>query len=147
MNGYPTNSADALSALNARNHLASSNADHFIPPGSAEYPPMRQPPQPIHPQQNWMQQNHYPHPHPAQHSQYPPQWPNQMPPQGFHNGMPPLPFIPQQVLHDAFALSQPVERSDEPILLKALVESRSKGETYKDALNHLHGVSGLVCAR
>ncbi|KAJ7275189.1 hypothetical protein B0H12DRAFT_1318996 [Mycena haematopus] len=101
------------------------------------------PPPPMH-HQNWMQQQAYPPP--RQHPHYPP-WPpnqmppNQMPPHGFHNGMAALPFIPQ-VLHDVFALSHPVERVDEPVLLRALVESRSKGETYKDALNRLHGISG-----
>ncbi|KAJ7786155.1 hypothetical protein B0H16DRAFT_19971 [Mycena metata] len=139
-----------MAALNGLNGFASSSAnpDRFPPPNSAGFPGMRQPPpQPMHPlaQQNWMQQQqHYSHPSQVQqHAQYPPAWQNQMPPQGFHNGMAGLPhFIPQQVLHDAFALSHPVEPVDEPVLLKALVESRSRGETYKDALNRLHGMSG-----
>ncbi|KAJ7706332.1 hypothetical protein B0H17DRAFT_1036773 [Mycena rosella] len=140
---YPTNSADALNALNG--YASSSNlysSEHYPPPNSAGYPsaPMRQPSQQMHPPpQNW---NHFSHPAHAQPSQYTHGWPNQMPPQGFHNGMAGLPFFPQQVLHDAFALSHPVEPADEPILLRALVESRSKGETYKDALNRLHGTRG-----
>ncbi|KAF7339773.1 hypothetical protein MVEN_01893600 [Mycena venus] len=151
MNGYPTNSIEALNALNngfaSSSSSTSNGAEHFPPPNSAGFP-MRQPsqssqPPPMHPmaaQQNWMQQNHYPHPPAVQHSQYPAPWPSQMPPQGFHNGMP-LPFIPQQVIHDAFALSHPVEPADEPVLVKALVESRSRGETYKEALNRLHGIA------
>ncbi|KAJ7042391.1 hypothetical protein C8F04DRAFT_1075749 [Mycena alexandri] len=145
---FPTNSAEAMAALNGLNGFASSSAnpDHFPPQHSAGFPGMRPPPpQPMHPlaQQNWMQQQqHYSHPAQVQ-QQYPPAWQNQMPPQGFHNGMAGLPhFIPQQVLHDAFALSHPVEPADEPVLLKALVDSRSRGETYKDALNRLHGMSG-----
>ncbi|KAF8213198.1 hypothetical protein K438DRAFT_1915371, partial [Mycena galopus ATCC 62051] len=103
-------------------------------------------------QQNWIQQQqaHYSHPPPPQmqHSQYPAAWPpNQMPPQGYHNGMAALPFFSPQVLHEALALSHPVERADEPVLLTALVESRSKGETYKEALNRLHGVSFVVHCR
>ncbi|KAJ6604499.1 hypothetical protein DFH09DRAFT_1122910 [Mycena vulgaris] len=140
---YPTNSADALNALNG---YASSSSNvypteqHYPQTNSAPYPSasMRHPPQPMHPQ-NW---NPFPHPAHAQHSQYTQPWPNQMPPQGFHNGMASLPFFNQQVLHDAYALSQPVESADEPILLRALVDSRSKRETYKDALNRLHGISG-----
>ncbi|KAJ7487441.1 hypothetical protein B0H11DRAFT_1860458 [Mycena galericulata] len=146
---YPTNSIEALNALNG--HASSSSngypPEHFPPPNSAGFPPagIRPPSQPMHPlasHQNWIQQNHYPHPAQTQQSQYGSPWSNQMPPQGFHNGMAALPFFPQQVIHDAFALSHPVEPVDEPILLKALVDSRSKGETYKDALNRLHGTSG-----
>ncbi|KAJ7092572.1 hypothetical protein C8R44DRAFT_816036 [Mycena epipterygia] len=138
---FPTSQAEALHALNG---YASSSSNHAY---NAEYPHPNSAPgyssvrQPMHPPpQNWQQ--NYPHPAHA-HSQYTPAWSNQMPPQGFHGGMAGLPpFFPQQVLHDAFALSHPVEPADEPILLRALVESRSKGETYKDALNRLHGTSG-----
>ena len=57
-------------------------------------------------------------------------------------GMNPMnfPFIPQQVIHDALAMSAPVEAADEPTLVQAILSSRNKGETYKDALNGLHGV-------
>jgi len=57
-------------------------------------------------------------------------------------GMNPMnfPFIPQQVIHDALAMSAPVEAADEPTLVQAILSSRNKGETYKDALNSLHGV-------
>lgn len=54
-----------------------------------------------------------------------------------------VPFISQQVLQDAFAMSAPVEATDEKILLQALLDSRSRRESYKDALNGLHGVSTL----
>ncbi|KAJ7492766.1 hypothetical protein FB451DRAFT_549068 [Mycena latifolia] len=142
---YPTNSTDALNALNGYASSSSSNVyppEHYPPPNSGGYPSahMRQPTQPMHPAQNW---NHYPPPAHAQH-QYPHAWPNQLPPQGFPNGMASLPpFFPQQVLLDAFALSHPVEAViDDPILIRALADSRAKGETYKDALNRLHGTSG-----
>ena len=52
-----------------------------------------------------------------------------------------LPFLPHQVLQDAFALSAPVEAADESSLVKTLLSSKRKGETYKEALNSLHGVS------
>ncbi|KAF5384980.1 hypothetical protein D9615_001395 [Tricholomella constricta] len=72
---------------------------------------------------------------------------NQMHPQQFPNGIPAMggfniPFIQQQMIQDAFALSAPVEQADEKILLQALVESRSRRATYKDALNALHGKNG-----
>ncbi|KAF8634397.1 hypothetical protein AX15_000852 [Amanita polypyramis BW_CC] len=53
-----------------------------------------------------------------------------------------LPFIPQQVIHDALTMSAPVEAADEPTLVQAILSSRNKGETYKDALNSLHGKNG-----
>ncbi|KAJ7505042.1 hypothetical protein B0H11DRAFT_1680961, partial [Mycena galericulata] len=90
------------------------------------------PSQPMHPfappNQNWM---------------HGVAWSNQLPPQGFHNGTMVLPsFFPRQVLHDAFVFSNPVSTEDEPILVKALASRRLNGETYKEALNQLHGVSG-----
>ncbi|KAF7339594.1 hypothetical protein MSAN_02173900 [Mycena sanguinolenta] len=147
MNGYPNYPTTSAEALNALNNFPNPNNINAHPPDHAEFSGMRQPPQqppmhPMAPQQNWMQQQpqHYPHPPPMQHPHYPPQWPqNQIPPHAFHNGMAALPL--QQVLLDAVAMSQPVERADEQTLVKALVESRARGETYKDALNRLHGVS------
>lgn len=54
-----------------------------------------------------------------------------------------MPFFPQQMLQEAaFAMTAPVEPADEKILLQALVESRSRRGTYKDALNGLHGRNG-----
>lgn len=55
-----------------------------------------------------------------------------------------MPFISQQIIQDAFAMSTPVEASDEKFLLQALIDSRSKKETYKDALNGLHGVCNFL---
>ena len=52
-----------------------------------------------------------------------------------------FPFIPPQVIHDALTLSAPVEAADEPNLVQAILASCNRGETYKDALNSLHGVS------
>jgi len=77
--------------------------------------------------------------------------PNQMPPQPFPSGNVPLagfsvPFISQQIIQDAFAMSAPVEAADEKVLIQALIDSRSKKETYKDALNGLHGASNFVVA-
>jgi hypothetical protein len=57
-----------------------------------------------------------------------------------------MPFISQQIIQDAFAMSAPVEAADEKILLQALIDSRTKKETYKDALNGLHGVSNFTVA-
>lgn len=55
-----------------------------------------------------------------------------------------MPYLSQQMIQDAFALSAPVEASDEKILLQALLDSRERRETYKDALNGLHGVSSQI---
>ncbi|KAJ7071173.1 hypothetical protein C8F01DRAFT_419990 [Mycena amicta] len=64
-----------------------------------------------------------------------------MPPP-LHNGA----FIPPQLFHDTLALSKPVERSDEPVLVKALAESCAKGESFKDSLNRLaRCMRSLVC--
>jgi hypothetical protein len=57
-----------------------------------------------------------------------------------------MPFISQQIIQDAFAMSAPVVAADEKTLLQALIDSRNKKETYKDALNALHGVSSFVVA-
>lgn len=67
----------------------------------------------------------------------------------FGNGMPGMgpfnmPFLPPQVLQDAFAMSAPVEAADEMTLVTTLLSSRKRGETYKDALNSLHGVRDLT---
>jgi hypothetical protein len=116
-------------------------------------------------------QHHQAHQHQSQHHQQPqrqqPQlqqhqhqnfnpsmWsngPNQIPVQPFPPANIPIgglnmPFISQQIIQDAFAMSAPVEATDEKILLQALLDSRSKKETYKDALNGLHGVSNFAVA-
>lgn len=38
-------------------------------------------------------------------------------------------------------MSQPVEAADEPLLVQVLLSAKKKRESYKDALNDLHGVS------
>ncbi|KAK2461645.1 hypothetical protein APHAL10511_006108 [Amanita phalloides] len=96
---------------------------------------------------HWSSQGHSDtaaYPHNAPHQQ---PWANQMQHNTYPNalqGMNPMnfPFIPQQVIHDALAMSAPVEPADEPILVQAILSSRNKGETYKDALNSLHGKNG-----
>lgn len=51
-----------------------------------------------------------------------------------------MPFLPQQIIQEAYAMSVPVEGSDEPILLTKLLTAARQKESYKDALNSLHGV-------
>jgi hypothetical protein len=107
-------------------------------------------------QQQQQSQRQQPQHHQQQHHQNfnPSMWqnrPTQMPAQPFPTGNVPMagfnmPFISQQIIQDAFAMSAPVEPADEKILLQALIDSRTKKETYKDALNGLHGVSNLVVA-
>lgn len=52
------------------------------------------------------------------------------------------PFFPQQLFQDALAMSQPVEAADEPILVQTLLSAKKRNESYKDALNTLHGRNG-----
>ncbi|KAF8898901.1 hypothetical protein BD779DRAFT_1795470 [Infundibulicybe gibba] len=90
-----------------------------------------------------------PHLHQQQFNQL---WTNQMQQQSFPNGLLPngmqsmnnvnIPFLHQQVIQDALRMSAPVEASDEGLLIQVLLDSRKKGETYKDALNSLHGRNG-----
>ena len=109
-----------------------------------------QPQQQHHPQRQLLQQQQQHHP--QQNHFNPSIWqdrPPQLPPQPFQTGNAPIPgfnmpFISQQIIQDAFAMSAPVEAADEKFLLQALIDSRNKKETYKDALNGLHGVSNLV---
>lgn len=42
-------------------------------------------------------------------------------------------------------MSQPVEAADEPLLVQVLLSAKKKRESYKDALNGLHGVSLVFC--
>ncbi|PPQ67047.1 hypothetical protein CVT25_005648 [Psilocybe cyanescens] len=74
-------------------------------------------------------------------------WANQMPPsQTFPNAMPMgtfnMPYLPPHILQEAFAMSAPVEPADEPTLLTKLLSSARRQESYKDALNSLHGKNG-----
>lgn len=88
---------------------------------------------------NNIQQNHQmpSHPFPQPQSQFNPAWVNQM--QQFSMGINPL--FQQQIFQDALAMSQPVEAADEPLLVQTLITAKKKKESYKDALNGLHGVS------
>ncbi|KAG5715650.1 hypothetical protein E4T56_gene488 [Termitomyces sp. T112] len=74
-------------------------------------------------------------------------WPNinQMHQQQLANAMPPMggfnmPVFPPQMMQDPF--HPPVDRTEENIILQALVESKNRRESYKDALNSLHGRNG-----
>ncbi|KAH9486601.1 hypothetical protein JR316_0000666 [Psilocybe cubensis] len=71
-------------------------------------------------------------------------WANQMPPpQAFPGAMAmSLNVLPTQILQEAMAMSNPVEASDEPTLLTKLLSSARRQESYKDALNSLHGKNG-----
>ncbi|KIK07449.1 hypothetical protein K443DRAFT_673364 [Laccaria amethystina LaAM-08-1] len=147
------------SAMNGYHPNTSSNSySDFPPPMNTNQQPflsgnigVHHQPQPMH----HMPQNWNPPPQIDPRHQLPPQhhpfnqspWPNPMNPQPFSNGMPGmagfnLPFLPHQVLHDAFSLSAPVEAADESSLVKTLLSSKRKGETYKEALNSLHGKNG-----
>ncbi|KAF7306785.1 hypothetical protein MIND_00470200 [Mycena indigotica] len=66
----------------------------------------------------------------------------QHPPVGWSQPQLQLPFIPPQIFQDALMLSKPVELSDEPTLIRAIAECRERRESYKDALNKLHGKDG-----
>lgn len=54
------------------------------------------------------------------------------------------PYYPPQVLQEAMALSAPVEMKDEQLLVQALLKTQGTRDTYKDALNALHGVSSGI---
>lgn len=96
---------------------------------------------------NTMQRNHHassqiPTHFVQQQPQFNPAWMNQM--QQFSNGMTAMGFNPlfqQQLFQDALAMSQPVEAADEPLLVQTLLSAKKKKESYKEALNTLHGVS------
>ncbi|KAF9455075.1 hypothetical protein P691DRAFT_655007 [Macrolepiota fuliginosa MF-IS2] len=84
-------------------------------------------------------QSHFP----QQQPQLNPGWMNQM--QQFSTGMAAMGFNPvfqQQLFQDALAMSQPVEAADEPLLVQVLLSAKKKKESYKDALNGLHGKNG-----
>jgi hypothetical protein len=59
-----------------------------------------------------------------------------------HNGLASLPYISQQLVQDALRMSAPVGSSpnDEAIMVQILYESSVSGQTYKQALESLHGV-------
>ena len=59
-----------------------------------------------------------------------------------------LSFLPPHIIEHARALANPVEESDEPLLIETIVDAlrKDKGASYKKILNGLHGVSGLSIA-
>ncbi|KIK70844.1 hypothetical protein GYMLUDRAFT_235259 [Collybiopsis luxurians FD-317 M1] len=75
------------------------------------------------------------------------QWNNMAMQSQYPNGMntavmnmPAFPIFPQQMLHDALALSAPVTGpEDERMLIDCLAEARTRKDNYKNALNSLHG--------
>jgi len=87
---------------------------------------------PQHPQQQQLQQ-----------LPFNPGFMNRM--QQFSSAMGINPLFQQQIFQDALAMSQPVEAADEPLLVQVLLSAKKKRESYKDALNGLHGVSPVFC--
>lgn len=55
-------------------------------------------------------------------------------------------MVPANILQDVFRLSVPVGNNpnDDALLIKVLKESAGKGQTYKQAIETLHGVS-VIC--
>lgn len=102
----------------------------------------------LSPNNHWlnpMQPNPHPHFNQQQQPQLNSAWMNQM--QQFSSGMSAMgfnPLIQQQLFQDALAMSQPVEAADEPLIVQVLLSAKKKKESYKEALNNLHGVSALV---
>lgn len=122
MNGQT--SSPQTNSAHLQNSQPADPPMRYTPPSSTSTPaPTQQNPAPVN-QAAWMN--------------------TMMPPQGFPAGISPMAlnmsFLPQQLLHDAYAMSVPVGAADEPLLLTTLLNSRKKNESYKDALNSLHGV-------
>ena len=101
------------------------------------------------PMTQWAQANQSMPPHnllaqQPQFNQVP--WPNSLPQaQPFQNAMLQMapfnmPLISQQIIQEAVAMSTPVDATDEPILLTALLNAKKTGRNFKEALNGLHGV-------
>ncbi|KAJ3516452.1 hypothetical protein NLJ89_g1102 [Agrocybe chaxingu] len=153
----------------APNNSASTSSHHFhgdFPQQHSSQPlfangPLQthlhqhQQPQPVHNSQHQWQQHQVspnapvPQMNAQQQAVMSQAWGNQIPiPQQFPNmnmlpmGSFNMPFLSQQIIQEAFAMSAPVEASDEPTLLKKLLASRKMGQGYKDALNSLHGTNG-----
>jgi len=156
MNGYRANNGASTSSQNFNDFHPQQ------PPFNANNPPHHHPSQSVQQrttshngwQQHAMQMNvggatAPPIPPQNQATFNPGLWGNQIPiPQSFPPGINPmsnfnLPFLPQQLIQEAYAMSVPVEASDEPTLLSKLLDSRRSSESYKDALNSLHGV--FIC--
>ncbi|TFK36857.1 hypothetical protein BDQ12DRAFT_706092 [Crucibulum laeve] len=137
-NPGPPNTHSRFPSNMPMRHQPSRPMQHQPMPPNNWQPPMP-PNQNAHPSQPPM--------HPPQQQFNPSPWVNPMHPPQFQSGMPGIggfniPFLPQQVLHDAFAMSAPVEAADEMTLITTLIASKGRGETYKDALNSLHGKNG-----
>lgn len=81
---------------------------------------------------------------PPQFNQLP--WQNPLPQtQPFQNAMLQMapfnmPLLSQQIIQEAVAMSTPVDATDEPVLLTALLNAKKTGRNFKEALNGLHGV-------
>jgi hypothetical protein len=147
---------------NANGRASGSNHSngYAVDPGSSTYPtqfPINtnglqwSPQSPVFPPfPPSMQNNAWPQQQPRQQQQPPP---NQI-----SNGMsvgPPVPMqptpqfnnnlglLPANILQDVFRLSVPVGSSpnDDTLLVQVLKESAGKGQTYKQAIETLHGVS------
>jgi hypothetical protein len=54
-----------------------------------------------------------------------------------------MPFLSQQIIQEAFSMSQPVGAADEPILLTALLKAKKSERNFKEALNGLHSVATI----
>lgn len=159
MNGY------------ASNGYASSSSNPYPDYAQHQQPsygnnlPMRQPPQPsihggqhqpqwpgmmqqsTHQQQQHHQQVQHQHSQRYNNGQ---NWQQQQhgASQTFNNGMPGmgmsgygLPFAPQHVVHDALPVTNAIQPAEDSIILQTLLRTHKTRETYKDALNSLHGVS------
>lgn len=151
MNGYHPNNGASTSSHNYDDYPASHpnqplfNSNHHHQPQQQSQPIQQRPPQ-----NQWSQgmKMNGQQPVPPQ-NQLPfnqPPWSNQIPLLStFPNNMNAIPgfnmnLIPQQIIQEAYALSVPVTASDEPTLVSKLLSARKRGESYKEALNSLHGV-------
>ncbi|KAF8167751.1 hypothetical protein B0H34DRAFT_28743 [Crassisporium funariophilum] len=157
MNGYHLNNGASTSSHGYNEYPSPHQQQSLFNSNGGHHQPQRQhPPQSM---QQRLSQNHQWPPTlqmnaqqqaiPPQHqSPFNPSWTNQMPPPPpFPNGMHSMAgfnmnFLPQQVIQEAYAMSVPVAAEDEPVLMSTLLNSRKRGESFKDALNSLHGKGG-----
>ncbi|KAF8913008.1 hypothetical protein CPB84DRAFT_1841435 [Gymnopilus junonius] len=167
MNGFHNNGGASTSSNSFHDLLPQHTSHPFFNTDHQQHPHPSQSMHNRHPHNDWqdhaMQMN-TPHinsssmsgppPNPV-HSQLQPPfnqgpWGSQMNPQQSFFNMPPGPmnaafnmsFLPQQIIQEAYSMSIPVEGSDEPILLTKLLQAARQKESYKDALNSLHGRNG-----
>lgn len=107
----------------------------MLPPGNPMHPPFR--PQQHSPQQPHMQgfgmQNQW---NDMRARQQPPPTMPGMNNFGGMNGF----GISQQILNNAYAMSTPIDRSEEGIIIDTLIHGIQAGVSHKEALNSLHGV-------